>query len=205
VRALLHDITPHLSTNTVETTNTTTTIDTANVNPTQVARYSAELWARLSGEPPKGDSSSPSSPADGMEGGESSSGTGTSSDDSGGGEKRPLRFDEILRLVDSSEPVQAAATRFASAQRLLRETSERLRPRVDVAPTINNNNNGFAAAFTTAAVVTRGATTTATTSTTAAPAIASAAPPGDAFQQKRALAVAERAATRRARLVRNSF
>jgi len=140
-----------------------------------------------------------------MEGGESSSGTGTSSDDSGGGEKRPLRFDEILRLVDSSEPVQAAATRFASAQRLLRETSERLRPRVDVAPTINNNNNGFAAAFTTAAVVTRGATTTATTSTTAAPAIASAAPPGDAFQQKRALAVAERAATRRARLVRNSF
>jgi hypothetical protein len=204
VRALLHDITPHLSTNTVETTNTTTTIDTANVNPTQVARYSAELWARLSGEPPKGDSSSPSSPADGMEGGESSSGTGTSSDDSGGGEKRPLRFDEILRLVDSSEPVQAAATRFASAQRLLRETSERLRPRVDVAPTINNNNNGVAAAFTTA-VVTRGATTTATTSTTAAPAIASAAPPGDAFQQKRALAVAERAATRRARLVRNSF
>ena len=201
MRALLHDITPHLSTNTVETTNTTTTIDTANVNPTQVARYSAELWARLSGEPPKGDSSSPSSPADGMEGGESSSGTGTSSDDSGGGEKRPLRFDEILRLVDSSEPVQAAATRFASAQRLLRETSERLRPRVDVAPTINNNNNnGFAAA-----VVTRGATTTATTSTTAAPAIASAAPPGDAFQQKRALAVAERAATRRARLVRNSF
>jgi len=204
VRALLHDITPHLSTNTVETTNTTTTIDTANVNPTQVARYSAELWARLSGEPPKGDSSSPSSSADGMEGGESSSGTGTSSDDSGGGEKRPLRFDEILRLVDSSEPVQAAATRFASAQRLLRETSERLRPRVDVAPTINNNNNGVAAAFTTA-VVTRGATTTATTSTTAAPAIASAAPPGDAFQQKRALAVAERAATRRARLVRNSF
>ena len=204
MRALLHDITPHLSTNTVETTNTTTTIDTANVNPTQVARYSAELWARLSGEPPKGDSSSPSSSADGMEGGESSSGTGTSSDDSGGGEKRPLRFDEILRLVDSSEPVQAAATRFASAQRLLRETSERLRPRVDVAPTINNNNNGFAAAFTTA-VVTRGATTTATTSTTAAPAIASAAPPGDAFQQKRALAVAERAATRRARLVRNSF
>ena len=205
MRALLHDITPHLSTNTVETTNTTTTIDTANVNPTQVARYSAELWARLSGEPPKGDSSSPSSPADGTEGKESSSGTGTSSDDSGGGEKRPLRFDEILRLVDSSEPVQAAATRFASAQRLLRETSERLRPRVDVAPTINNNNNGFAAAFTTAAVVTRGATTTATTSTTAAPAIASAAPPGDAFQQKRALAVAERAATRRARLVRNSF
>jgi len=201
VRALLHDITPHLSTNTVETTNTTTTIDTANVNPTQVARYSAELWARLSGEPPKGDSSSPSSSADGTEGKESSSGTGTSSDDSGGGEKRPLRFDEILRLVDSSEPVQAAATRFASAQRLLRETSERLRPRVDVAPTINNNNNnGFAAA-----VVTRGATTTATTSTTAAPAIASAAPPGDAFQQKRALAVAERAATRRARLVRNSF
>ena len=200
MRALLHDITPHLSTNTVETTNTTTTIDTTNVHPTQVARYSAELWARLSGEPPKGDSSSPSSPADGMEGGESSSGTGTSSDDSGGGEKRPLRFDEILRLVDSSEPVQAAATRFASAQRLLRETSERLRPRVDVAPTINNNNNGFAAA-----VVTRGATTTATTSTTAAPAIASAAPPGDAFQQKRALAVAERAATRRARLVRNSF
>lgn len=201
MRALLHDITPHLSTNTVETTNTTTTIDTANVNPTQVARYSAELWARLSGEPPKGDSSSPSSSADGTEGKESSSGTGTSSDDSGGGEKRPLRFDEILRLVDSSEPVQAAATRFASAQRLLRETSERLRPRVDVAPTINNNNNnGFAAA-----VVTRGATTTATTSTTAAPAIASAAPPGDAFQQKRALAVAERAATRRARLVRNSF
>jgi len=204
VRALLHDITPHLSTNTVETTNTTTTIDTTNVHPTQVARYSAELWARLSGEPPKGDSSSPSSSADGTEGKESSSGTGTSSDDSGGGEKRPLRFDEILRLVDSSEPVQAAATRFASAQRLLRETSERLRPRVDVAPTINNNNNGFAAAFTTA-VVTRGATTTATTSTTAAPAIASAAPPGDAFQQKRALAVAERAATRRARLVRNSF
>jgi len=200
VRALLHDITPHLSTNTVETTNTTTTIDTTNVHPTQVARYSAELWARLSGEPPKGDSSSPSSSADGTEGKESSSGTGTSSDDSGGGEKRPLRFDEILRLVDSSEPVQAAATRFASAQRLLRETSERLRPRVDVAPTINNNNNGFAAA-----VVTRGATTTATTSTTAAPAIASAAPPGDAFQQKRALAVAERAATRRARLVRNSF
>lgn len=204
MRALLHDITPHLSTNTVETTNTTTTIDTTNVHPTQVARYSAELWARLSGEPPKGDSSSPSSSADGTEGKESSSGTGTSSDDSGGGEKRPLRFDEILRLVDSSEPVQAAATRFASAQRLLRETSERLRPRVDVAPTINNNNNGFAAAFTTA-VVTRGATTTATTSTTAAPAIASAAPPGDAFQQKRALAVAERAATRRARLVRNSF
>lgn len=200
MRALLHDITPHLSTNTVETTNTTTTIDTTNVHPTQVARYSAELWARLSGEPPKGDSSSPSSSADGTEGKESSSGTGTSSDDSGGGEKRPLRFDEILRLVDSSEPVQAAATRFASAQRLLRETSERLRPRVDVAPTINNNNNGFAAA-----VVTRGATTTATTSTTAAPAIASAAPPGDAFQQKRALAVAERAATRRARLVRNSF
>ena len=161
-----------------------------------MARYSAELWARLSGEPPKGESSASSS-ADGTEGGDSSSSGGGATDENG--EKRPLRFDEILRLVDSSEPVLAAANRFVSAQRLLSDTSERLRPRVEVAPP---SNNGFAAAFTTV-VVTRGATTS-----TASPAVAAETPrpsfssSGDVFQQKRALAVAERAATRRARLVR---